>query len=91
MPENGAVTGLIEALRVLGLEGEIEVSGRWVKLRGERCAVYVAQPAWPGGYYTTWCDDPEDQTVQYYLDPQEAIWAGLRRAAQQDSEEVGGS
>ncbi len=91
MSENGADSGLVEALRALGLEGEIEVSGRWVKLRGERCAVYVAQPAWPGGHYTTWCDDHKDQTVQYYLDPLEAISAGLRRAAHRDSEEEDGS
>lgn len=81
MSKDGTGTGLIKALRTLGLDGELEVSGRWVKLRGERCAVYVAEPAWPGGYYTTWCDEPGDQAVWYYLDPLEAIWAGLRRAA----------
>ncbi len=80
------MTGLLEALRDLGLAGEISLSGRWVELRGERCAVYVVEAAWSGGYYT-WCDDPAQRTVEHYLDPIEAIQAGLRRASARRSVE----
>ena len=71
---------LIEALQALGLGGEITHSGRWLKLQGERCSVYVAEAAWEAGYYT-WCDAREEQAVEHYLDPTEAIQAGLKRAA----------
>ncbi len=74
------MTRLLEALRDLDLGGELSLSGRWVKLEGERCAVYVVEAAWSGGYYT-WCDDPGQRAVEHYLDPVEAIQAGLRRAA----------
>ncbi len=73
------MTQLIGALQALGLEGEIALAGRWVKLQGERCAVYVVESR-RDGYYT-WCDDPQARTVEFYLDPTEAIKAGLRRAA----------
>lgn len=73
------MTQLIGALQALGLEGESALAGRWVTLQGERCAVYVVDSR-RDGYYT-WCDDPESRTVQFYLDPTEAIQAGLRRAA----------
>jgi hypothetical protein len=42
--------------------------------------VYVAEAAWEAGYYT-WCDGREEQVVEHYLDPTEAIQAGLKRAA----------
>jgi hypothetical protein len=74
------MTRLIEALQALGLEGEVTLSGRWLKLQGGRCSVYVAEVAWEAGYYT-WCDDREEQAVEHYLDPTEAIQAGLKRAA----------
>lgn len=74
------MTRLTEALRALGLDGEISLSGRWLKLRGERCSVYVAEVAWAAGYYT-WCDDRGARAVEHYLDPTEAIRAGLKRAA----------
>ena len=71
---------LVEALQTLGLQGELSLGGRWVTLRGERCRVYVVEAAW-GTHYYTWCDDPAERTVQSYLDPVQAIQAGLRRAA----------
>lgn len=71
---------LMEALQALGLEDEISLSGRWLKLRGERCSVYVAEAAWDAGYYA-WCDDREERAVEHYLDPTEAIQAALKRAA----------
>lgn len=74
------MTRLTEALQALGLDGEITLSGRWLKLRGGRCSVYVAEAAWDAGYYT-WCDDRKERTVEHYLDPTEAIRAGLKRAA----------
>lgn len=77
--EKSAITRLTDALRVLDLEGEIALSGRWVRIRGERFPVYVAEEAWGAGYYT-WCDDPAERAVEFYLDPTEAIQAGLQRA-----------
>jgi hypothetical protein len=80
------MTRLVAALHILGLAGEIDLCGRWVKLQGERCWVYVAEPTWRGGYLT-WCDDPQERAVECYLDPTAAIQAGLRRAACQDKDE----
>ena len=77
----GVVTRLVAALHALGLDGEIALAGHWVKLQGERCAVYVAE-ATSGGSYYTWCEDAEARVVEFYLDPTTAIEAGLRRAAQ---------
>ena len=74
------MTRLTEALVALGLEGEIALSGRWVKLQGARCPVYIVETAGSTRYYT-WCDDSEERGVEFYLDPTEAIQAGLRRAA----------
>ncbi len=74
------MTGLVAALRALGLDGEIALSGRWVTLQGERCTVYVAEAASGGGYYT-WCGAAEARVVEHYLDPIAAIEAGLWRAA----------
>ena len=74
------MTRLVTALRAVGVDGEIALAGHWVKLQGERCAVYVAEAPSRGGYYT-WCETPEARVVEYYLDPIAAIEAGLRRAA----------
>ena len=74
------MTQLVEALRVLGLEGELSLSDRWAKLQGQQCSVYVVEAPWGSGYYT-WCDDPEVRSVEFYRDATEAIEAGLRRAA----------
>ncbi len=78
------MTQLIGALQALGLEGEIALAGRWVTLQGERCAVYVVESR-RDGYYT-WRDDPWAWTVEFYLDPTEAIQAGMRRAARPEME-----
>ncbi len=74
------MTRLTDALQSLGVEGEINLSGRWVKLQGVRFPVYVVEVAWNAGYYT-WCDDREERVVEFYLDPAEAVRAGLQRAA----------
>ena len=74
------MTGLVAALRALGVDGEIALSGHWVTLQGERCAVYVAEATSGGGYYT-WCEAAEARVVEHYLDPATAIEAGLRRAS----------
>jgi len=73
------MTKLVEALEALGLAGESMLSGRWVKLRGVQCSVYVAETIW-NVQYCTWCDHPELRSVEFYSDPAEAIQAGLRRA-----------
>jgi hypothetical protein len=80
------MTPLIEALQALNVHGEVELSGRWVKLQGERCLVYVVEGAWGAGYYT-WCADPQARTVEFYRTPVEAIQAGLRRAAYRTQEQ----
>ncbi len=72
------MTVLIETLQTLGLEGEPIMGGRWVRLRGERGWVYVAEAALGRGFYT-WCDAREARHVELYTDPAEAIRAGLRR------------
>lgn len=83
------MTQLIEALHAMGLDGEIALADRWIKLQGERCAVYVVERAWGGGYYT-WCEDRQARAVEFYLDPIMAIKAGLRRAMRPDSEHTNG-
>ncbi len=74
------MTRLVAALQALGLEGEVALAGRWVKLRGGRYAVYVAETTSGSGYYT-WGEDPAARVVMFYLDPVEAIEAGLQRAS----------
>lgn len=77
------MTRLVDALRTLQLEAQIELAGRWVELDGRGCTVYVVEAAWGHGYYT-WCSTPQEQTVEFYTDPYEAIRAGLRRAAKHE-------
>ena len=72
------MTVLVDTLHTLGLEGEPIMGGRWIRLRGERGWVYVAEAARGRGFYT-WCDDREARHVELYPDPAEAIRAGLRR------------
>ncbi len=73
------MTALVNALRALGLQAEVSLAGRWLRLDGERCAVFVVEAA-RGGYYT-WCQDPAGGAVQYHLNPIEAISTGMDRAA----------
>ena len=77
------MTRLVDALRELGLPGEIANAGRWVTLTGERCRVHVVETPRGDGYFT-WCDDPAARTVEHYTDPVQAITTGLRRAALAD-------
>ena len=74
------MTELLAALHALNLDGEVDLAGRWVKLQGTRCAVYLVAAAW-GKCYFTWCDDPQARVVEAYSDPIEAVQAGLQRAA----------
>lgn len=80
------MTRLLEAVQTFGLEADIAPSGRLVKIRGERCAVFVAEDAWGSQYYT-WCDGAWARTVELYASAQEAIQAGLRRAVNSAKEE----
>jgi hypothetical protein len=73
------VTQLVDALQLLGLGAEVEMEGRWVRLTGDRGAVFVTASAWGESYYT-WCDLPDERAVQRFSDPVEAIQTGLRRA-----------
>ena len=76
---NARMAHLGTVLEDLGLQGEVSPLGRWVRLRGEQGTVYVAQAAFGVGYYS-WCDTPQEHTAYPYLDPAEAIQAGLLRA-----------
>ena len=57
----------------------VRLKKRWVRLRGEQGPVYVAHAAFGQGYYT-WCDTAHGHAAEPYLDPVEAIQAGLQRA-----------
>ena len=80
------MTRLVDVVQELGLEAEVSPFGRWVRFRGEQGLVYVAQAGFGQGYYT-WCDTPHGRAVEPYLDPQEAIQAGLQRAACRTADE----
>lgn len=80
MEEDGVMARLVDALRAQGLTADISHAGRWAEIEGERCKVYVIETADERGYHS-WCDDAEERTVEYYREPDEAIRAGLRRAA----------
>lgn len=77
--EKGALTSLVDALATLGLGAEVTLAGRWARLAGERCAVYVVEARLGGGYFA-WCAAPCEQTVEHHRDPIGAIESGLRRA-----------
>ena len=77
------MTRLGEAFHARGLAAEVSLAGRWATLRGERCAVFVFETLSADGYLT-WCDDPDNRTVEYYRSADEAIEAGLQRAARQE-------
>jgi len=84
------MTRLVEALEGLDLEGEVSLSGRWVKLRGERCPAYIVEVA-RGTQYYTWCDAPGSCSIELYHDATAAIRAALRNAAaspEQQNDEV---
>ncbi|MDQ2809737.1 MAG: hypothetical protein M3Z04_22910 [Chloroflexota bacterium] len=72
--------GLVEALAALGLQGEVSLEGRWVKVQSPCGPIYVAEAVSATQYYT-WSDVPGARTVEYYPDPVTAIQAGLRRVA----------
>ena len=78
------MTRLVDALGLLGLDGEITHAGHWVCLPGERCPVYVVEMSRDGGYFC-WCGAPDAAVVEFYRDPVAAIQAGLARAARRDS------
>lgn len=67
------------ALHELGIVAEIELGGRWVRLQGDRGAVYVIEGVW-GGDFFTWCDIPEERSIERHPTAVAAILAGLRRA-----------
>jgi hypothetical protein len=73
------MTQLVDTLGALGLSGEITNEGRWVRLPGERCPVYVVEAPWGGGYFT-WCGPPCEGIVAFYRDPNVAIREGLAHA-----------
>lgn len=68
------------ALRALALDAEVALGGRWVKIQGESCAVFVVEISSREGYFV-WCDAPAKRAVEVFPTPTDAIAAGLRRAA----------
>jgi hypothetical protein len=73
------MTRLVDALKKLGLTADVELDGRWIRLNGERGAVFVTASTWGDSYYT-WCDLSDERAVRRFNDPVEAIEAGLKRA-----------
>lgn len=81
MSHNGQTsTQLSDVLSELRLDAELDLDGRWARLHGELCEVFVAELKWGRGYIT-WCDHPAERTVEFYRDPRAAIRTGLSRAA----------
>ena len=76
----GADTPLADALRQLGLNGDISLEGRWLTLPGDRFRVFVVESS-RGGFFT-WCDDPAERAVIFCRDAREAIQVGLSRATE---------
>jgi hypothetical protein len=72
------MTQLVDTLEALGLSGEITNAGRWVRLTGEHCPVYVVEALW-GGYFT-WCGPPCEGMVAFFRNPTVAIREGLAHA-----------
>lgn len=70
---------LIDALDRLGLHAEILMNGRWARIEGERCPIYVVEMSRHRGFFT-WCDDADERSVEYYLNPLDAILSRMRRA-----------
>jgi hypothetical protein len=70
---------LVDALDELELDAELVMEGRWARIRGERCPVYVIEMSRHRGFFT-WCDDPDERSLEYHADPLEAVRSGLRRA-----------
>lgn len=70
---------LYEAIAHLGVQGELSASGRWLRLQGAHCDVFVVEA--PGSHYFVWCDHPAERSVQRFRDPIDAIVNGLGRAA----------
>jgi hypothetical protein len=79
------MTQLVDALRRLGVTGEITNEGRWACFAGEHCPVYVVETSWGGGYFT-WCGMPCAGLVEFYRYPDTAIRAGLARARARSSD-----
>lgn len=76
---------LVDALRELRLEAEMAMEGRWVRIQGKRCSVYVVEMARQRGFFT-WCDDPDERAIEFHEDALDAIRSGLRRAARPKTE-----
>ena len=83
--QKGAATPFAEALRDLGLNGDVSLDGCWLTLAGDRFRVFVVASA-RGGFFT-WCDDPGERAVLFRRDARAAIAAGLRRAAEEHGEQ----
>jgi len=71
---------LVDTIDLLGLDADLAMEGRWVRIGGERCSVYVVELARGRGYFT-WCDDPVERAVEFHEESLEANLSGLRRAA----------
>lgn len=75
------VPRLVAVSRAMGLEAEASPRGRWIRFRSAEGSVYVSEAVFGQGYFT-WDDAEHPEAAGPYVDPREAIRAGLRRAAQ---------
>ena len=71
------MTLLTDALKVMGLEGTLEMDGTWLTLHGEHRMVYVAQVG--EGCYLTWCGGALERAVELYTNLITAIYMGMLR------------
>jgi hypothetical protein len=79
---------LVDALRELGLDAEMAMAGRWARIDGEHCSVYVVEMSRKRGFFT-WCDDPDERTIEFHEHALDAIRSGLLRAARHKKDECG--
>lgn len=70
---------LSDAIRELNLDAQLDLEGRWARLRGRCCDVFVVELDWGRGH-GTWCDHPLERAVEFHHDPRDAIRVGMRRA-----------
>ena len=84
-----AIPRLVAISQAMGLEAEASPRGRWIRFRSAEGHVYVSAAVFGQGYYT-WDDAEHPEAVGPYIDPHEAIRAGLQRVAQRRTDTTRG-
>lgn len=83
------VSRLVAVSQAIGLEVEASPRGRWIRFRSAQGPIYVSEAMFGQGYYT-WDDAEHPEAVGPYIDPHEAIRAGLQRVAQRRTDTTRG-